>query len=67
MAQHKISPEGWRHTTAEILDFEAARLSRRLATTQAAAADALGAVRAGQISLDLLLRTLISPFNSDLH
>jgi len=68
MAQHKISPlVGQDGATAQILDFEAAkaaRLARRMATNEVAAARALAGARGGG-SLQELLRTLVAPYNND--
>jgi hypothetical protein len=69
MSQHKISPLlGQDGATAQILDFEAAkaaRLARRMAASEIAAAQALTGARGGQGSLQDLLRALVAPYNSD--
>lgn len=69
MAQHKISPhDGQGVATAQIVDFEAAkaaRLSRRQAEHEIAAARALAGVEAEQLSPFELMRALVAPYNSD--
>ena len=67
--QHKISPRvDQGDATAQILDFEAAkaaRLVRRMAANEIAAAQALTGARAGHGSLQELLKALIAPYNNE--